>query len=168
MLDYGNGRVQIFDNGGAFLRTVGTPGEEAGELTGLIGIALDGEGYVYVATEAVCASAVHKFSTGGEFIDRWYGDLREYLDDPSGSNTATMAACMSPMSIRMAIRRPFTMAPVDYLDEELVEPGDVAVNLEAIYVLDWEQVVKYSLDGEYLNKWNSPSRSGSLERLLRY
>ena len=46
--DYANHRVQVFDHDGQFLAAWGEPGTDAGQFISALGVAVGGDGTVYV------------------------------------------------------------------------------------------------------------------------
>jgi DNA-binding beta-propeller fold protein YncE len=47
--DYSNNRVQVFDHEGRFLAEWGKYGTDVGEFASALGVAVDGDGIVYVS-----------------------------------------------------------------------------------------------------------------------
>ena len=71
--DSGDSRVQVFTASGEFLREWGSRGLDDGQFLGhfggIIGIAVDGSGRVYVADSG--NRRVQVFTTSGEFLGKW-------------------------------------------------------------------------------------------------
>jgi len=66
--DYGNRRIQKFDNDGNFLHTWGTKGSGNGQFQVPAGIAI-GKDFVYVVDNEL--NRVQKFDTSGKYIAQW-------------------------------------------------------------------------------------------------
>ncbi len=66
--DYGNRRIQKFDNDGNFLQTWGTKGSGNGQFQVPAGIAIGNE-FVYVVDNDL--NRVQKFDTSGKYITQW-------------------------------------------------------------------------------------------------
>ena len=66
---YGNNRIVKLDRDGKFVTAWGGKGDEAGEFDTPHGIAVDGEGRVYVADRG--NSRVQVFDADGEFLSEW-------------------------------------------------------------------------------------------------
>ena len=66
--DYGNRRIQKFDNDGNFLQTWGTKGSGNGQFQVPAGIAI-GNDFVYVIDNDL--NRVQKFDTSGKYITQW-------------------------------------------------------------------------------------------------
>ena len=66
--DYGNRRIQKFDNDGNFLHTWGTKGSGNGQFKAQAGIAI-GKDFVYVIDNEL--NRVQKFDTSGKYITQW-------------------------------------------------------------------------------------------------
>src|SRR5574338_360536 len=66
--DYGNRRIQKFDNDGNFLHTWGTKGSGNGQFQVPSGIAI-GKDFVYVVDNEL--NRVQKFDTSGKYITQW-------------------------------------------------------------------------------------------------
>ena len=66
--DYGNRRIQKFDNDGNFLQTWGTKGSGNGQFQVPSGIAI-GNDFVYVVDNDL--NRVQKFDTSGKYITQW-------------------------------------------------------------------------------------------------
>ncbi|HSB57380.1 MAG TPA: HYR domain-containing protein [Nitrosopumilaceae archaeon] len=66
--DYGNRRIQKFDNDGNFLHTWGTKGSGNGQFQIPSGIAI-GKDFVYVVDNEL--NRVQKFDTSGKYITQW-------------------------------------------------------------------------------------------------
>jgi DNA-binding beta-propeller fold protein YncE len=66
---YGNARVHRFSPHGELLRSWGEPGGGPGEFRIPHGIAVDGEGGVYIADRE--NSRIQRFSPEGDFLDEW-------------------------------------------------------------------------------------------------
>lgn len=66
--DYGNRRIQKFDNNGNFLHTWGIKGSGNGQFQAPAGIAI-GQDYVYVVDNDL--NRVQKFDTVGKYITQW-------------------------------------------------------------------------------------------------
>ncbi len=66
---YGNSRVAKFSSDGKFLMDFGHKGSAAGEFDTPHGIAVDGEGRIYVADRA--NARVEIFDANGKFINEW-------------------------------------------------------------------------------------------------
>ena len=66
--DYGNRRIQKFDNDGNFLHTWGIKGSGNGQFQAPAGIAIGGD-YVYVIDNDL--NRVQKFDTVGKYIIQW-------------------------------------------------------------------------------------------------
>jgi len=66
--DYGNRRIQKFDNDGNFLHTWGIKGSGNGQFQAPAGIAI-GQDYVYVVDNDL--NRVQKFDTVGKYITQW-------------------------------------------------------------------------------------------------
>ena len=88
--DYGNRRIQKFDNDGNFLHTWGTKGSENGQFQVPAGIAI-GNDFVYVVDNDL--NRVQKFDTFGKYITQWGSKGTEsgqfllpqnIADDPNG------------------------------------------------------------------------------------
>jgi DNA-binding beta-propeller fold protein YncE len=67
--DYGNDRIQKFQNNGEFIKTWGTSGDSAGEFHEPEGIATDSKGNIYVADTN--NHPIQKFDNNGNFITMW-------------------------------------------------------------------------------------------------
>jgi DNA-binding beta-propeller fold protein YncE len=68
--DFGEGRVDVFNKGGSFLRSFGEAGP--GALSGPVALALDGSGGVYVADQV--DERVEHFSEAGNFLSGFAAD----------------------------------------------------------------------------------------------
>ncbi|MEK6834251.1 MAG: hypothetical protein AABY31_02050, partial [Thermoproteota archaeon] len=66
--DYGNRRIQKFDNDGNFLHTWGIKGSGNGQFQVPAGIAI-GKDFVYVVDNEL--NRVQKFDTSGKYIAQW-------------------------------------------------------------------------------------------------
>ena len=66
--DVANGRIQKFASDGTYLTQFGAPGSGDGRFTWPRGLAVDGNGYVYVADGH---HSIQKFTNAGTFIARW-------------------------------------------------------------------------------------------------
>jgi DNA-binding beta-propeller fold protein YncE len=71
---YGNARVHKFSADGRLLLSWGKPGDGPGEFRLPHGIAVDGQGSVYVADRE--NSRVQLFTPDGEYLDQWTGIAR--------------------------------------------------------------------------------------------
>ena len=69
--DFGNGRVQIFDNSGKFVSAFGRTGTGQGEFKEPNGIAVDSAGNIYVVDAA--NHKLMRFTPDGEFVKEWKG-----------------------------------------------------------------------------------------------
>jgi streptogramin lyase len=69
--DWGNSRIQVFNQNGQFVRQWGTLGDVPGQLMHPSGIDFDQQGNVYVADSS--AQTVHKYTSGGVFLTWWGG-----------------------------------------------------------------------------------------------
>lgn len=68
--DWANNRVQKFDSNGGFLLKWGEPGTGPGQFNGDVAdVAVGVDGLVYV----VNGPYVHRFTSTGEYVDRWSG-----------------------------------------------------------------------------------------------
>ncbi len=66
---YGNARVHRFSSEGRLLASWGEPGKGPGQFHLPHGIAIDGDGIVYVADRE--NSRIQRFGPDGEFLDQW-------------------------------------------------------------------------------------------------
>ncbi|MCF8145708.1 MAG: SMP-30/gluconolactonase/LRE family protein [Deltaproteobacteria bacterium] len=95
VLDSAHNRIQKFSTEGEFVAKWGSEGADDGQFqfyTGLdsqkpfnlIGIAVDADGYVYVADRGNCR--IQKFTSDGQFIGKWgsQGTADGQFSDPSG------------------------------------------------------------------------------------
>ena len=64
-----NHRVQVFNNGGTFIRTWGSAGSANGLFNTPFGVAIDSSGNVYVADSG--NNRIQKFKNDGTFIRKW-------------------------------------------------------------------------------------------------
>jgi DNA-binding beta-propeller fold protein YncE len=82
--DSGNNRIQKFTADGVFIAQWGSSGIDAGQFGWPSGIAVDGEGNVYV-TE-VNGNRVQKFTSVGNFITQWgsAGEGEGEFSEPNG------------------------------------------------------------------------------------
>ena len=70
--------VLKFSRDGRWLATIGRAGHGAGEFYGPRGVAVDPEGFVYVADDY--NSRIQKFAHDGRVVDVWHDDTAEVLD----------------------------------------------------------------------------------------
>ena len=82
--DQGNGRVQIFDGDGVFLRTVGTLGSQDGQLLEPTGVAINAAGQIVVADYQ--NHRVQIFAADGTFLLKFgeHGSADGQFQHPSG------------------------------------------------------------------------------------
>jgi DNA-binding beta-propeller fold protein YncE len=71
VVDTFNGRIQVFDSNGEFIKKWGAVGSGNGNFSGPNGIAVDSSGNVYVADTS--NYRVQKFDSDGAFIASWGG-----------------------------------------------------------------------------------------------
>jgi len=75
-------RIQKFDSSGSFIATWGSYGTGNGQFDFPSGIAVDADGYVYVAD--TYNSRIQKFDSWGTFITKWGGTLPGYCGTGNG------------------------------------------------------------------------------------
>jgi DNA-binding beta-propeller fold protein YncE len=82
---YGNARIHHFSAGGVLLHSWGSPGSGPGQFNLPHGIAVDGEGRVYVADRE--NSRVQLFASTGEYVGQWTDVVRptEVFVDAEGT-----------------------------------------------------------------------------------
>lgn len=82
--DQGNGRVQVFDSEGTFLRTVGTLGSQDGQLLEPTGVAINAAGQIVVADYQ--NHRVQIFADDGTFVLKFgeHGAAEGQFEHPSG------------------------------------------------------------------------------------
>jgi DNA-binding beta-propeller fold protein YncE len=71
--DTGNERVQVFQPDGRLVRMFGTPGSGEGELLEPVGIAVSGDGTIYVADSH--NARIARFTVDGEWLEPWSVDV---------------------------------------------------------------------------------------------
>ena len=69
VVDYGNDRIQKFQNTGEFIKKWGTSGNSAGQFQDPEGVAIDSKGNLYVADTN--NHRIQKFDNNGNFITMW-------------------------------------------------------------------------------------------------
>jgi sugar lactone lactonase YvrE len=69
--DWGDSRIQVFNQNGQFVRQWGSLGNTPGQFMHPSGLDFDQQGNVYVADSS--AQRVHKYTSGGVFISSWGG-----------------------------------------------------------------------------------------------
>ncbi len=82
--DWGNNRVQKFDNNGKLIQILGSGGSENGNFSNPFGIAADHSGSVYVSETG--NNRVQKFDGNGNFITNWGipGIFNSQFNSPQG------------------------------------------------------------------------------------
>ncbi len=86
---YGNARVHKFSSDGRLMLSWGKPGDGPGEFRLPHGIAVDGQGCVYVADRE--NSRVQLFTPDGEYLDQWTGIARPCQVFVDETNTVYVA-----------------------------------------------------------------------------
>ncbi len=159
-------RVQKFDREGALVAAWGSHGEDDGQFLAAQGVAVDAEGYVYVADGR--AARIQKFSPQGELVAKWgskgeeegqfggvmmhlalardgslyvsdQGNHRIHRFDPEGNFLAMWGSIGSA-------------------EGQLSRPQGIAVNSQGqVYVADSgnSRVQKFDAEGSFLTQWGS-------------
>jgi DNA-binding beta-propeller fold protein YncE len=159
-------RVQKFDSQGGFLHSWGSYGEDEGQFLSAQGVAVDAEGYVYVADSR--AGRVQKFSPDGEFVLHWGSKGKG--EGQFGCSTLRLAVAPGG-SIYVSDRSNYRIQKFDsegkFLcawgsegkgDGQLNWPEGIAVDSQgSVYVADGgnNRVQKFDPDGRYVTQWGS-------------
>jgi DNA-binding beta-propeller fold protein YncE len=192
-----NFRVQVFTSSGTFLRKWGhlrtpngswnTPGAIAaglrgGQLNTPAGIAIEPSGNVLVVTagwwSTFGAFAVHRFTAGGEFLQRWGTDGfgPGQFDSPAGvavdrAGNVYVADTNNNRVQKFSSTGHFIRQWGSIGDGLFRGPTDVALDpLGNVYVVDARnrRVQKLSSTGAFLGKWGPPNRSPRGEGSFEY
>jgi uncharacterized protein (TIGR03663 family) len=75
--DTKNGRIQVFDPNGQFIRAIGTPGSGDGQLKEPCGVAVDADGTVVVAD--TWNHRIARFKADGSWLGVWTDDVRGFF-----------------------------------------------------------------------------------------
>jgi DNA-binding beta-propeller fold protein YncE len=159
--DLGNGRVQGFHTSGAFMISIGGPGDGPGQMRSPVSIALDDEGHLYVAGRD--DASIHKFDTYGKFFRRWSDDstgrfahgMRALAVDATGG------VVVSEVDGSLAGSRLVQLSPEGEFNGtfSLGRPEGVAIAPEGVvHVVDTrsDDVARFTLDGQALDRLTLP------------
>ncbi len=159
-------RVQKFDNEGHLLAVWGSHGEDAGQFLAAQGVAVDAEGYVYIADGR--AARVQKFSPQGEFVVMWgskgkeagqFGGVMMHLAlAPDGSLYVSDQGshCIHKFDAEGSFLT--SWGTHGGAEGQFVRPQGIAVNSQGqVYVADSgnNRVQKFDAEGNFLTQWGS-------------
>lgn len=85
--DYGNYRVQVFEEDGTFVRAIGSQGNLEGQFSGSYpprGLAFGPDGLLYVNTDSYSSRATQAFTPDGSFVKGFPGSVGMWMDYMDG------------------------------------------------------------------------------------
>ena len=116
MTDTLNHRVQKFDSQGHFLAKFGTGGSQPGQFSSPMGIAVDGQGRIYVAER---------------------GNSRVQVLDPEGRPLGTFGSCTAPPTLLSMLRSGARKKQLGEHHIQFNEPYGIAIDGQArVFVTD--------------------------------
>ena len=71
VVDDGNARVQKFDSNGKFLMAIGNRGNGDGQLDLPVAVAVNGQGFIFVADASWNYTRIQKFDSSGKFVSKF-------------------------------------------------------------------------------------------------
>ena len=168
----GNDRIQKFGSDGTFISRWGSEGSGDGQFYDPRGIAVDGDGFVYVAD--VGNDRIQKFGSDGTFISKWgsEGSGDGQFDYPSGiavdgDGFVYVADWGNHRIQKFGSDGTFISkwGGEGLGDGQFISPRGIAVDGNGfIYVPDfWNRIQKFSSDGTFIATFG---RSGSDPGLL--
>ncbi len=80
--DFIRDEIQVFDNKGSFLYSIGGPGSEPGKFRGPSGLCFDSSGNLYISDSG--NNRIQKFNEAGKFELEITGSGRDRIKNPSG------------------------------------------------------------------------------------
>ncbi len=161
--DAGNGRIQVFDPSGNFLRQIGSPGWGDGMFSEPSAVALDTSGNLYVPDRH--QATIQVFDPSGKFLRKWgsLGSADGELYFPQGiaidsSGNVYVADCWNDRiqvfdSTGKFLRK---WGSEGEGEGEFEDPYGIAVDSSGnAYVVDyWNwRVQKFDSSGKYLDEW---------------
>jgi sugar lactone lactonase YvrE len=172
--DYGNNRIQKFDNNGRFITTWGGEGSAEGQFVSPSAVALDREGNVYVADAG--NDRIQKFDNNGRFITSWgsYGSAEGEFNYPAGvavdaAGNVYVADAGNNRIQKFDRDGTFISQWGSYGsgDGQFDFPLDAAVNAAGnVYVVDGGnyRVQKFDKNGAFISQWGGQgSGNGQFE-----
>jgi len=158
VLDTSNARIQIFDQGGQYLRGWGTRGSSDGEFLLPLGLAVDADDNIYVAD--TLNNRIQKFSGRGTHIST-FGDSGQ-LRNPEGVAIDSAGNIYVSDTLNHRIRKydAGEMLIAEWgargnANGEFIFPTALAVDSQDnLHVADWDndRVQLFSSAGQYLSK----------------
>ncbi len=159
-------RVQKFDRQGYLMAAWGSHGQDDGQFIAAQGIAVDTEGYVYVADGR--AARVQKFSPQGEFVAKWGSKGNE----PGQFGGVMMHLALAPDgSVYVSDQGSHRIHQFDRegnfltmwgsngsAEGQLSRPQGIAVDSQGqVYVADSgnNRIQKFDAGGSFLQQWGS-------------
>ena len=151
----GANNLKVFSKSGAFLKTIGSSGTQAGQFQSPSDVSLDSDGNIYVADQG--NNRVQKFDLNGNFVSKW--------DDFNVAGIATVGSLIYTVSRQNGtgsvydssgvFLRSFGRYGFNGDTNDLYDPRSISVDVDGnIYIVEYagQRVKKYNRNGEFVQR----------------